>query len=50
MVRALMIGGVFLLSRDPDVLAEWYRRHLGWELSYTPEGGWYTELHFREAA
>jgi catechol 2,3-dioxygenase-like lactoylglutathione lyase family enzyme len=48
MVRALMIGGVFLLSRDPDALAEWYRRHLGWELSYLPEEGYYTELYFRE--
>ena len=27
-----MIGGVFLLSRDPAALAEWYRRFLGWEL------------------
>jgi hypothetical protein len=26
MGRALMIGGVFLLSRDPKALAEWYQR------------------------
>jgi hypothetical protein len=34
MAGALMIGGVFLLARDPRALADWYRRHLGWELAY----------------
>ena len=29
MPKALMIGGVFLLARDPHSLAEWYQRHLG---------------------
>jgi glyoxylase I family protein len=48
MGRALMIGGVFLLSRDPAALADWYRRHLGWELSVLPGEGFYTELYFRE--
>jgi glyoxylase I family protein len=48
MARALMIGGVFLLSRDPAALAEWYRRYLGWELDFLPEEGYYTELYFRE--
>ena len=43
-----MIGGVFLLSRDPAALADWYRRHLGWELSILPGEGYYTELYFRE--
>jgi ABC-2 type transport system permease protein len=27
-----MIGGVFLLARDPGALAEWYRRAFVWEL------------------
>ena len=33
MAKALMIGGVFLLARDPAALAEWYQRHLGWQLN-----------------
>ena len=37
MGRAMMIGGVFLLARDPRALADWYRRHLGWELDYISE-------------
>jgi catechol 2,3-dioxygenase-like lactoylglutathione lyase family enzyme len=45
-----MIGGVFLLSRDPERLAEWYKRHLGWELAFLPEEGYYTERYFREDA
>ena len=50
MGRALMIGGVFLLARDPSLLAEWYHRHLGWELGYlADEGTYYIELHYREA-
>jgi catechol 2,3-dioxygenase-like lactoylglutathione lyase family enzyme len=49
MAGALMIGGVFLLARDPRVLAEWYERHLGWELGYLPEeGAYYVELYYRE--
>jgi catechol 2,3-dioxygenase-like lactoylglutathione lyase family enzyme len=48
MGRALMIGGVFLLSRNPEALADWYRRHLEWELAFLPEEGYYTELYFRE--
>jgi len=43
-----MIGGVFLLSRNPEALADWYRRHLGWELAFLPDEGYYTELYFRE--
>ena len=43
-----MIGGVFLLSRDPAALAEWYRRHLGWELQLLPGEDYYIELYFRE--
>ena len=34
-----MIGGVFLLSRDPEALANWYRRHFGWELGAPPWRG-----------
>jgi glyoxylase I family protein len=45
---ALMIGGVFLVSRDPATLEQWYRRHLGWELKLLPTGGYYVELYFRE--
>jgi hypothetical protein len=40
-----MIGGVFLLSRDPERLADWYKRHLGWELGFLPDEGYYTELY-----
>jgi len=43
-----MIGGVFLLSRDPAALAEWYRRHLGLQLEFLPNEGYYSELYFRE--
>ena len=50
MGRALMIGGVFLLARDPGGLAEWYRRHLGWQLDYlADEDTYYIELYYREA-
>src|SRR5436190_10677758 len=50
MGRALMIGGVFLLSRDPPALAQWYRRYLGWELNeLADEGTYYIELYYREA-
>jgi catechol 2,3-dioxygenase-like lactoylglutathione lyase family enzyme len=49
MAGALMIGGVFLLARDPRTLAEWYRRHLGWELSYlADEDAYYVELYYGE--
>jgi catechol 2,3-dioxygenase-like lactoylglutathione lyase family enzyme len=44
-----MIGGVFLLTRDPRALAQWYERHLGWQLRYlADEGAYYTELYYRE--
>lgn len=43
-----MIGGVFLLSRDPAALAEWYRRYLALELKHLPGEGYYLELYFRE--
>jgi catechol 2,3-dioxygenase-like lactoylglutathione lyase family enzyme len=47
MARALMIGGVFLLARDPAALAEWYRRHLGWELRHlAAEDAHYIELYY----
>jgi glyoxylase I family protein len=50
MGRALMIGGVFLLARDPSGLADWYQRHLGWHLNYlADEGAYYIELYYREA-
>jgi catechol 2,3-dioxygenase-like lactoylglutathione lyase family enzyme len=49
MAEALMIGGVFLLARDPRALAEWYHRHLGWELGYlADEGAYYVELYYSE--
>jgi glyoxylase I family protein len=44
-----MIGGVFLLSRDPGALADWYQRHLGWQLRYLSEDDtYYLELYYRE--
>jgi len=50
MGRALMIGGVFLLSRDPGALADWYRRYLGWEFGYLADDDtYYAELYFHEA-
>jgi glyoxylase I family protein len=49
MAGALMIGGVFLLAHDPRALAEWYRRHLGWELAHLAgEGAYYVELYYSE--
>lgn len=49
MARALMIGGVFLLARDPAALAAWYQQHLGWELRYLDsEGAYYVELYYSE--
>jgi glyoxylase I family protein len=46
----MMIGGVFLLARDPRLLAEWYSRHLGWQLNHlADEGAYYVELYYREA-
>ena len=45
--RLLMLGGVFLLARDPAALAEWYQRHLGWHLRYLPEDEtYYDELYY----
>jgi glyoxylase I family protein len=46
--RIAMIGGVFLLARDPGALADWYRRHLGSQLEAM--GGdttWYEALPYR---
>jgi glyoxylase I family protein len=44
-----MIGGVFLLSRDPGALADWYQRHLGWQLRHLREDDtYYLELYYRE--
>jgi catechol 2,3-dioxygenase-like lactoylglutathione lyase family enzyme len=49
MGRALMIGGVFLLSSDPPMLADWYTRHLGWHLEHlADEDTFYAELYYRE--
>jgi catechol 2,3-dioxygenase-like lactoylglutathione lyase family enzyme len=49
MPAAMMIGGVFLLSREPRRLADWYRDHLGWKLSYLEEDDtYYAELYYRE--
>jgi len=45
MERALGIGGVFIRSRDPKALAEWYRNALGIEM-FDDEGNgapWETE-------
>ena len=44
-----MIGGVFLLARDPSALAAWYERHLGWRLTRMDDGAWFTELRYRDA-
>jgi len=45
----MMIGGVLLMSRDPRALAEWYARHLGWQLEHlTDEDPFYIELYYRD--
>lgn len=44
-----MIGGVFLLARDPEALAGWYREHLGWQFQVMQEDETrYVELYYRE--
>lgn len=49
MARTLMIGGVFLVSRDPKALAAWYGRHLGLDLSSMDgEDTYYSVLFFRD--
>ncbi len=51
MGRTLMIGGVFLLSRDPGRLAEWYGRHLGFEfLSMEGDETRFAVLSYRDDA
>ena len=42
------LNGLTVLGGDPTALADWYRRHLGLELSILPGEGYYTELYFRE--
>lgn len=32
MKRVVGIGGIFIKSRDPQALREWYRRHLGMDI------------------
>lgn len=47
--KALMIGGVFLLSRDPRALADWYRQHLGWQFGFLEDNDtYYVEVYYRE--
>jgi glyoxylase I family protein len=48
--RAEMIGGVFLLSRDPAAIASWYECHLGWKLEPLPGEGYYREIYYRDDA
>jgi predicted enzyme related to lactoylglutathione lyase len=49
MGNALMIGGVFLLARDPGALAAWYREHLGWQFQVMQEDETrYVELYYRD--
>ncbi len=49
MGKALMIGGVFLLARDPRSLAAGYERHLGWQLAYLADDDtYYTELYYAD--
>jgi predicted enzyme related to lactoylglutathione lyase len=47
MAKALMIGGVFLLARDPVALAAWYQRYLGWEFAQVSEDRCYLEAWYR---
>jgi predicted enzyme related to lactoylglutathione lyase len=37
MEHVLGVGGIFFKAKDPGKLATWYRKHLGFELSF--EGG-----------
>ncbi|PSL58658.1 putative enzyme related to lactoylglutathione lyase [Saccharothrix carnea] len=45
MAKVTGIGGVFLRARNPDRMAEWYRKHLGVPMS---DGGAIT-FHWGEA-
>jgi predicted enzyme related to lactoylglutathione lyase len=44
------IGGVFILSNRPRLLAGWYRRVLGVPLKYLGEKVYYTEFYYRSLA
>ena len=33
MKRVTGIGGIFIKAKDPDLLREWYRRHLGIDIA-----------------
>lgn len=52
MTKIIGIGGVFLFSRDPDSLADWYQRHLGFALRRLVEDDqavtYYQELYYRD--
>ena len=52
MAEDWMIGGVFLLARDPAGLATWYERHLGCRLEVMDHAehgkSYYIEMYYRE--
>ena len=49
MGRVVMIGGVFLVARDPKGLAAWYGRHLGLDPAQIEgDESWYTVIFFRD--
>lgn len=52
MTKIIGIGGVFLFSRDPDSLASWYQRHLGFSLRRLVEedqsATYYQEIYYRD--
>jgi catechol 2,3-dioxygenase-like lactoylglutathione lyase family enzyme len=54
MPRLIGIGGVFLFAEDTQRLAEWYQRHLGFQLARMGAAGqpptFYEELYYRDLA
>lgn len=47
--RVVDLGGVFIKARDPKVLRDWYRRHLGLDISES-YGGCVLPLKPKEGA
>jgi predicted enzyme related to lactoylglutathione lyase len=45
MKRVVGLGGIFIKSKDPKALYEWYRRHLGIESSADGSGAMWAADH-----
>ncbi len=43
------LGGVFIYSKDPKTLAEWYKEHLGIQYDYSKEHDtYYISFYYKE--